>query len=857
MAKRPAEKQINNQGRLESEDEEKNETIVADALVIAKRKILAPKRLGRKLNLSANGDLNRDARVMALNEQFLQAIQTNTNPNTVADFTSIAQKYITYYSSLSSDANPQSAANNSVPAVSTFNFGAQSLMSPKPSAFSLSKPVLFLGSKPTASKPGNSTAGATPTGFAGFGNLSHKPLSTGIKTSSDTTNNPIFPNAENSASTVVATSDPRVSESAQKQMKITAAKVQADAIEVDSTSSSDEEIEIKGPQFTLAAPPVTKNSPFTFGPKPVVKKDDSDSESEIEIKGPTFSIDKPIKDTVFKFDKPALSQSTPAFSFAPKKVADPKIHASSLKEASPSTTPRFSFPTTSDMSSTLTKRQDDDPSNAKPFSFGNSGSQGAIPQAAPFSFASNKVESDSTSLKPKLFDSASAESASSTTINQAKPSPFGGSVKFGSGTAPVQASPNSISVAEKSSSTFGAKPFSFGNNDASKASVSSPPAKLFSFAPAAKHTSSQDSVKDGSTTLSVNAFNGAKPFLFGTSSEAKKPESTPISFGSQATSDQTPSAVGSFPHSSKNGDASFGASQASNGISPEGEDKDSELASKTAPGFTFGGIKSNGALTDAKPLFQFSNLTSLKSTTDSVPKSTNPLFSFKPSLDSASNPAPSFNFRPNSVSADQPETKDVAKPSFSFAANDVTSTTKQPPAFNFGSSVIGALAPSAAFTFTGAPKATEQAGNDADEKLQEEESTAQFKPVATLSSAKVESPITGEEGEEVLYSQRAKLMLFDPQLSDLPYTNKGLGDLKVLKSLDTGKSRIVIRADGGLRVLLNAPVSKDMTYSTVGTKMVRVPTINPETKKIEFYVFQVKTPEDASQFLETLNSVKG
>lgn len=208
MAKRPAEKQINNQGRLESEDEEKNETIVADALVIAKRKILAPKRLSRKLNLSANGDLIRDARVMALNEQFLQAIQTNTKPNTVADFTSIAQKYITYYSSLSSEANPQSAAKNSVPAVSTFNFGAQSLMSPKPSAFSLSKPVPFLGSKPTASKPGNSTAGATPTGFAGFGNLSHKPLSTGIKTSSDTTNNPIFPNAENSASTVVATSDP-------------------------------------------------------------------------------------------------------------------------------------------------------------------------------------------------------------------------------------------------------------------------------------------------------------------------------------------------------------------------------------------------------------------------------------------------------------------------------------------------------------------------------------------------------------------------------------------------------------------------------------------------------------------------
>ena len=136
----------------------------------------------------------------------------------------------------------------------------------------------------------------------------------------------------------------------------------------------------------------------------------------------------------------------------------------------------------------------------------------------------------------------------------------------------------------------------------------------------------------------------------------------------------------------------------------------------------------------------------------------------------------------------------------------------------------------------------------------EEESTATFAPVAQMGE-KIDSTTTGEEDETSTYTKRAKLMLFDAQNKETPYTNKGLGELKVLKNKNTGKTRVLLRADGSSRVLLNSLISKEIKYDKLGNgSMVRVPVVG--ASGLETYVVRVKTPADGDELLSAIEAGK-
>ncbi|KRZ98595.1 uncharacterized protein AC631_05642, partial [Debaryomyces fabryi] len=252
--------------------------------------------------------------------------------------------------------------------------------------------------------------------------------------------------------------------------------------------------------------------------------------------------------------------------------------------------------------------------------------------------------------------------------------------------------------------------------------------------------------------------------------------------------------------------------------------------SKTA--FSFGSA-SNG---DNKGIFSGS------STSDSTPKP----FSFgsenKETKDENPKSSLQFSFKPPSQSSE--------KQAFSFGSS------------NPGTPLFGNNNSTPSFTFNATSNKLETESNSATPDAQqgaapaEEDTGGDFKAVAQLSSEKVDSQ-TGEEDEEALYTKRTKLMLFDPSNTENPYASKGLGDLKVLKNKATGKSRILVRAEGGLRVLLNTLVNKDMTYTTIGNgSMVRVPTVNPTDKSIETYILKVKTADDGKKLLDVLNDAK-
>lgn len=133
-----------------------------------------------------------------------------------------------------------------------------------------------------------------------------------------------------------------------------------------SDSSSDEEVKVEGPKFTINSKPITSDSVFSFGAKKEKPKmDESDSESDIEIKGPEFTFSGAVSSDIFKLN-PSTEKSekndeksetaTKPFSFT---STTPSSTTEENKDKNP-----FSF-------TASTKENESDNVNIKPsFTFG-------------------------------------------------------------------------------------------------------------------------------------------------------------------------------------------------------------------------------------------------------------------------------------------------------------------------------------------------------------------------------------------------------------------------------------------------------------------------------------------------------
>lgn len=348
-------------------------------------------------------------------------------------------------------------------------------------------------------------------------------------------------------------------------------------------------------------------------------------------------------------------------------------------------------------------------------------------------------------------------------------------------------------------------------------------------------------------------------FSFGTNTEKKEDPKPAFSFGASADKKDEPKPTFSFGATSSTEKKDEPKPAFSFGSAPSTEKKD-----EPKPAFSFGSTPSTEKKDDSKPAFSFGSSSTEKK---DEPK---PAFSF-----GATNNESKGLFSGSSTSDSTPkpfsfgsEKKDESlesnpKSSFQFSFNPQPQSQSDKPTFSFGSTntgkpLFGNNDSATSFNFKAKDgEISNSATPDTQNETGPEEDTGgNFKAIAQLSSEKVNSQ-TGEEDEENLYAKRSKLMLFDPSNTENPYESKGLGDLKVLKNKSTGKSRILVRAEGGLRILLNTLVSKDMTYTTIGNgSMVRVPTVNPNDKSIETFVLKVKTADDGKKLLDVLNEAK-
>ena len=97
--------------------------------------------------------------------------------------------------------------------------------------------------------------------------------------------------------------------------------------------------------------------------------------------------------------------------------------------------------------------------------------------------------------------------------------------------------------------------------------------------------------------------------------------------------------------------------------------------------------------------------------------------------------------------------------------------------------------------------------NDQDSSLEHED--VYFIPVVTLPN-KIEI-ITGEEDEELLFCDRAKLFRFDDEVSN--WKERGVGDIKILRNKENGKSRILMRRDQILKICCNHSITAEMNLT--------------------------------------------
>ncbi|KAL5112046.1 E3 SUMO-protein ligase RanBP2 [Taenia crassiceps] len=149
---------------------------------------------------------------------------------------------------------------------------------------------------------------------------------------------------------------------------------------------------------------------------------------------------------------------------------------------------------------------------------------------------------------------------------------------------------------------------------------------------------------------------------------------------------------------------------------------------------------------------------------------------------------------------------------------------------------------------------TEYDDNEEDEVTPSDLSQISFKPVVEHLPEKVEVR-TGEEDEEVVFEARAKLFRFDNTV----WKERGLGQLKLLRSPSSERTRIVMRRGQVHKVCCNHLITSGMTLKPMeGSKAPVVPWVwwavdfscdeaGPEGRK-EMFSVRFKTPEESQAF---------
>ena len=138
----------------------------------------------------------------------------------------------------------------------------------------------------------------------------------------------------------------------------------------------------------------------------------------------------------------------------------------------------------------------------------------------------------------------------------------------------------------------------------------------------------------------------------------------------------------------------------------------------------------------------------------------------------------------------------------------------------------------------------------------DDEPDVYFEPVVPLPE-KVQVK-TGEEEEEVLFSERAKLYRY----VDSEWKERGLGVMKILKHQSRKSARLLMRREQVLKVCCNHVISKDfelLPMSSIPDKawIWHAEDFSEKESQHEQFAIKFKTEEQAKTFKSVIDNVKG
>ena len=173
-----------------------------------------------------------------------------------------------------------------------------------------------------------------------------------------------------------------------------------------------------------------------------------------------------------------------------------------------------------------------------------------------------------------------------------------------------------------------------------------------------------------------------------------------------------------------------------------------------------------------------------------------------------------------------------------FASLFKTSTTASSTPFQFGLSINPPKIPSP----------TEQEPND-DLNASAHEPDIHFEPIVTLPEA-VEIT-SGEENEEAVFAERAKLFRFDSSVEQ--WKERGVGEMKILVNREARKARVLMRRDQVLKICCNHVIMRDMSLTPMQGSNKACTWFTPgdfseETETPEKFAVRFKSPALANAF---------
>ncbi|XP_055867751.1 E3 SUMO-protein ligase RanBP2-like isoform X4 [Biomphalaria glabrata] len=243
---------------------------------------------------------------------------------------------------------------------------------------------------------------------------------------------------------------------------------------------------------------------------------------------------------------------------------------------------------------------------------------------------------------------------------------------------------------------------------------------------------------------------------------------------------------------------------------------------------TFGGFSFN-----TKPIVQESKAQ------PATPVPNKPSPAGATSKDAAPKPFAGFTLTPSSLG-----TKSEGLFSVPAKADSTTPAASKPPS--------GPSTPVSSKSASGPLKSpaavTKSPGGHEDDHVEDYEPNVDFKPVISLPEL-VEKK-TGEENETGVFVERCMLFRFDHDSKQ--WKERGVGELKILKSKDRLKYRIVMRRDQILKLCANHTLNANLKLTPMATSdrawCYSVMDFSEEEMKMEQLAVKFKTAEKASLF---------